>query len=183
MSLSQRRPVRLFGLCELAVVTGASLLAGSSLPASTAAANVSGSPGVAPADESPAVGSSSGPPIYLDSSFTPRERAVDLVSRMTLQEKIRQAVTKRRTGHSSAGGVSVDRERNLGGTPAKFDVTYLSGDQVQLRSEANGQYVDAPNAGAGSSPDRKPADRCRVGDVPSDRELGWHVRLAGGGEQ
>jgi hypothetical protein len=34
------------------------------------------------------------------------------------------------------------------GTWEKFDVTYLSGDQIQLRSEANGLYVDAPNAGA-----------------------------------
>jgi lysophospholipase L1-like esterase len=38
--------------------------------------------------------------------------------------------------------------RTAVGTWEKFDVTYLSGDQVQLRSEANGLFVTAENAGA-----------------------------------
>jgi beta-glucosidase-like glycosyl hydrolase len=46
-----------------------------------------------------------------------------------------------------AGASPLIANRTSVGTWEKFDVTYLSGDQIQLRSEANGLYVDAPNAG------------------------------------
>jgi hypothetical protein len=48
----------------------------------------------------------------------------------------------------NAGASPLIANRSTVGTWEKFDVTYLSGDQIQLRSEANGLFVDAPSAGA-----------------------------------
>ena len=46
-----------------------------------------------------------------------------------------------------AGRSPLIADRSTVGTWEKFDVTYLSGDQIQLRSQANGLFVDAANAG------------------------------------
>jgi hypothetical protein len=47
----------------------------------------------------------------------------------------------------NTGASPLIANRSAVGTWEKFDVTYLSGDQIQLRSRANGLYVDAANAG------------------------------------
>jgi hypothetical protein len=48
-----------------------------------------------------------------------------------------------------AGAAPLIANRTSVGAWEKFDVTYVGGDQIQLRSEANGLYVDVPDTGAG----------------------------------
>jgi hypothetical protein len=48
----------------------------------------------------------------------------------------------------NAGASALIANRTVVGSWEKFDVTYLSGDRVQLKARANGKFVTAENAGA-----------------------------------
>ncbi len=75
------------------LVLAAGVITAVRLTASTTDKNPNSASSIATASAPTAPASSNGRPIYLDASYTPAERAADLVSRMTLQEKASQLVS------------------------------------------------------------------------------------------